>query len=322
MTTKHALHRAVLMTLSGLAAWIACGGLAHAAAPESGVQRVPQVAVRLYSIEDGLDTYVLHGEGMGSGRRATIGLGCSVGERHFQIKVQMSTEGGKLAATVELEESFRGEHVRTASIDAHVSKLEAWEHEIGQDPETGRRYVLAILPNVLVEDKRPQAMGLERLGLARFAFDNSVVIVDDDIYLGKLSLGGGEVATIEAAMLGRLEFSLMPLRGAQILGTLDQGLLRIDLPDARVVEIHGVRNGEMDAPLPGGPFQVWVRWTPNEQPAEQWALERLAASRERSGLPATPEAITREWDSQTRARVRAGRLMISAVRNITDADRP
>ena len=84
--------------------------------------------------------------------------------------------------------------------------------------------------------------------------------MNDQDYLGTLDLGGAEIAWIDVPGLAKVEFSLLPLKGAKPEGLLKDGTLRIKHGDETRLRISNVKNGFGFASLPGGPYQVWVRW--------------------------------------------------------------
>ena len=44
------------------------------------------------------------------------------------------------------------------------------------------------------------------------------------------------------------------------MGNLKDGRIQIRSEDGQSLDIYGVRNGIHEIQLPGGPYEVWVRW--------------------------------------------------------------
>lgn len=90
-----------------------------------------------------------------------------------------------------------------------------------------------------MEAKLPTQFKAEDLAIYDWDFPQSPVILDDEIYVGRVGMSGGPVVGIEIAGIASLEFSLLPLKEATPSGTLYGGTLAIKIDDHAVV-ISGV----------------------------------------------------------------------------------
>ncbi len=78
--------------------------------------------------------------------------------------------------------------------------------------------------------------------------------------------------------LANVEFSLHHLKGALPIGILSDGVLTITHEGGTTLRISNVAYGTSDInganpnlkALPGGPYQVWVRWNKPSQSAEEF----------------------------------------------------
>ena len=63
--------------------------------------------------------------------------------------------------------------------------------------------------------RRWQEVGIEKdLRLEYFSFDKSMVILDDQEYLGTMNTLFGGLINVDIASIAKVEFSLIPFKGA------------------------------------------------------------------------------------------------------------
>ena len=68
--------------------------------------------------------------------------------------------------------------------------------------------------------------------------------------------------------MAKIEFSLIPFKGARELGQLKDGTVKIQ-HEGRSLQIHQVRNGAPASELQGGPYALYVRWSPPSHTVEE-----------------------------------------------------
>jgi len=130
-----------------------------------------------------------------------------------------------------------------------------------------------------------------------------MVIFNDSIYAGKIGCSGGPLAYVSYPGFAKVEFALEPFRGAKRLGTLKDGKIQIRSEDGQSLDIYGVKNGVHRIQLPGGPFEVWVRWQnlPEEAkfevpPKEDWIRMVKAKFAEMGNTPPTDEELDKGYE--------------------------
>jgi hypothetical protein len=106
-------------------------------------------------------------------------------------------------------------------------------------------------------------------------------------------------------------------RDAQARGTLDEGLVHITLDGETTVDIFQVFSGRFAQILPGGSYQVWVRWRPTGLTLAEWAAEKLAAY-ELMLQPAEPDSAEHH---DIAGRIARGRFLVACARGIPGEDR-
>jgi hypothetical protein len=150
------------------------------------------------------------------------------------------------------------------------------------------------------------------LALDQFSLQDSIVILNDEKYLGKLGVAGGKLAWFEVPGLGKVEFSLIQFREAKAIGSLDNGQIKIQLNATTGIDIYNVRNGATPNTLEGGPYQIWVRWTPSTKTIQQWADEFEALIKSKN--------IPQDLLDTQRKRIRSGQIMEFGVGGIMRKD--
>ena len=150
--------------------------------------------------------------------------------------------------------------------------------EIARD-ENGRVYRLSLVPR-MIEKPKPRQFQASDLQLEYWSFPSSPVIVNDQDYVGRLAMSNGPIAWCDIPGLAKVEFSLLHLKDALALGTLEKGVINIKHEDGTTLRISDVKNGVNGDELGGGPYRVWVRWSkPTQSVAEYRAsLKQHVAS--------------------------------------------
>ncbi len=212
-----------------------------------------KVAIRSWHPEDPVRTHKSHSSGSCS-HGGSVGLG--VGGKHgFSVETSCASGRDRIIATIELTPSRGNKTVkpRQAKIDLSDMRTHIEKVSTGKD---GRVYFLVIRPEI-IEGKLATKFTIEKLAPYDWAFMSSPVVLNDEVYIGQVGMSGGSLAGIDIAGVANYEFSLLPLRGADPIGVLQDGRLTITTDETEIA-ISGVRNGASREKL-DGPFKVWVR---------------------------------------------------------------
>ena len=210
------------------------------------------------------------------------------------------------------------------SFEVDLTDLKARQVELARNPD-GRVYAMNLSPSVEVIDNRPQRLTEGAFGFTRWSFDGCIVIFNDTVYAGRMHVAGGPKAFVEYPGIARVEFALQPFRGAKPIGTLMDGRVHIQTDDWQSLEITDVKNGYHSLTLPGGPYQVWARWTPvpEGQPVEMPSKEewiRLAKRQiAEAGNTVPPLETLEAWYEN--ARQRTAKAMVCGVGQFTSEER-
>ena len=302
-TDKHNIRNATLMlsVLATVGLPTNCLGLWST---EDKIDKHYAVDIHLFSVDltRPMDSYRSHGgANVGSGG-STFGFGCSDNVRHFRIKISGKNVKGRFVVNVSVAPDKRDSATKKDSFDVDFTDLQARSFELAKN-EDGRVYMLNLTPGIAVVDNRPKRADSTAFKLSRWAFRNSVVVLNDSVYAGRLGLTGGPLAFVSYPGFAKVEFALEPFRGAKRMGTLKEGKIQIRSEDGQSLDIYGVKNGVHQIELPGGPYEVWVRWEdlPGEAkfevpPKEEWARMVKAGCAER-GIPTpTDEELDKLYD--------------------------
>ena len=223
---------------------------------------------------------------------AEVGLGGG----NFTVKVRSVPDAEGISAKVKMTPDAKNKNVKPLDVEIKLPDLEERTLELAKDDD-GRIYRLTIRPEI-VEAKLPRKFDVDELELTGFDFNYSPVILNDRTYLGQIGMSGGTLSGVEIAGVANIEFSLLPLKDAEPLGTLSNGKLEI-VKGKTTIMISGVRNGAKPQILDDGPYQVWVRWLEPSMPqAETQELIReqlkvFKQLRADGNLAVTPEIIQR-----------------------------
>jgi hypothetical protein len=224
--------------------------------------------VTLFSIvpEQGIDSLKESGGG-GVSPRGTLGLSLSDGSRKFDVKVVGQLKKSRFVATLTITPDEKDQRTKPITKEFDMTDLKPQVVEIGRDDD-GRVYRLNLVPRV-ISHPRPKQFDAMNLGLQRWNFRRSPVIVNEQDLLGEINMAGGEIAYVDIPGFANVEFSLLPLRDAKPEGVLDGGTISIEHESQRLT-ISNVRTGDNPNTLIGGPYKVWIRWKKPSQTVEQY----------------------------------------------------
>ncbi len=240
------------------AIWI---GLFHSLRAEepadvgNGAYRYPnlQVAIQSWIPGDAIQSYRSHSSGSCS-HGGTVGLGVG-GKGGFGANVRCLTKQNRIASEFSIEPYESNKSLKPSTTEVDLSDLQSDLIEVTKDDD-GRVYFLSLRPE-LVEVKLPATFSVDKLAPFDWDFANSPVVLDDEFYVGRIGMSGGSMAGISIVGVTNIEFSLRPLKSAEPIGMLQNGMLTIKLEN-NTIDISGVRNGADKVTLEG-PFKVWVK---------------------------------------------------------------
>lgn len=270
-----------------------------ATSQERKEQKAPQsyffTDVSLFSIvpETGKSSFKSFGGG-GSGGNSTIGLTAWSGDRAFEVEVKCRSEKGRLSATISVKPEPRDTKTVAREETVDLSSLAPFTFEVAKDAD-GRVYRLNITPTIK-EPPSPRLFNPSNLRLEAFSFPQTDVILNEQAYLGSISMSHGNVCSLDIAGFSAIEFSLLHLTDAKPDGVLQDGTIRLTREDGTSVRLTNVRNGQPPALLPGGPHQIWVRWkasskTPDEAKADLAKYRQTLTEQISAGADISPIAI-------------------------------
>lgn len=242
-----------------LSAWILVGFPSAQSQGESFRRHVLDVSFFSLVPDAGNSSYVSYGSGS-SGGHAQDGYYCVQGERRFQVKIKIGLRQHLFGAEVEVAPASGDTLTPLASYEVDLHELKAVSLEIARD-EDGRIYLLNFTPGIEITEDESQEFDAAGLKLEAWYLRDSAVILDDMIYLGKITAAGERLAFFDVAGVGKIEFALIRFEGSKPLGELKDRTLRITGEDGTVIDVYNVLNGHEPMELPGGPYRVWVRWS-------------------------------------------------------------
>lgn len=226
--------------------------------------------VNVFSIMPGKGIESIEGvfSGGGFGPGATWGTSIQQGERQIELRLHGQVKEGrftvKLAVSEEVGEKKKVLPELTKNLD--LTDMATKTIELAKDPG-GRVYHLRLDPKV-IESPVASQFDAKELRLEQFSFNNSTVILDDQEYLGTRSMFSGELVHVDISGVAKIEFSLLPFKGASEQGQLNDGTINIH-HEGRSLHIQKVRNGAPASELQGGPYALYVRWSPPTYSAEE-----------------------------------------------------
>jgi len=276
-------------------------GLVHSLGAEEpsvaneGVYRYPnlRIAVQSWIPGDVVQSYRSHSSGSCS-HGGTVGVGVG-GKNGFNASVRCLPKQNRIVAEVSIEPMESNKSLTQTTTEVDLSDMHSDFTEVTQDDD-GRVYFLILRPEV-VEAKGPATFSVDKLAPFDWDFADSPVILDDEIFVGRIGMSGGSLAGINIAGVTNLEFSLRPLKSAEPIGMLQNGTLTIKL-DSHTIAISGIRNGADKIAL-DGPFKVWVRILDNGgniqevQDAFRQQLELLEKRRADGDVSITDDVMAR-----------------------------
>ena len=308
---------------------LAAGLLAIAIATRTFAGNTAEVADREYHLDmqlfsmipgGGLESYRGYGSGEAAGN-ATVGLGAH-DERNFSLEVETTMRSREFVATVSVTPSKSDDITKAMSREFVFSDLQPQTVHIARNAD-GRIYHLHLLPRIKTLPK-PRPLDVDALRLDYWSFHNSPVILNDQDYLGQLDMSSGQLALIDLPGVAKIEFSLVPFRNAEPLGSLKDRVVNIVHKSGTSLRISDVSNGIHRQPLPGGPHQVFVRWSDpsiTKTQYEKQLAETIANVRkqiERGDLRTEKDWLQRLKRAQNSDRVM---MMSNSLGPIPSADR-
>lgn len=214
-----------------------------------------KVAIRSWDPENVKATYRQHSSGSCS-YGGTVGIGVG-GTGGFNAEIQCLPTNDQIAAAVSIEPYKGNANTKPSKSEVDVSDMRPDFIEVAKT-EDGRVYFLIIEPE-MVKLQSPKVFTVDDLSPFDWDFPQSPVVLNDNLYVGRVGMGGGSLVGITIAGVADLEFSLREIKSSKPIGTLQSGRLTINYGDDQIV-ISGVRNGAEKRTLQG-PYKVWVRST-------------------------------------------------------------
>lgn len=265
---------------------------------------------RLFSMTgEGIDSYRLYGSG-GVGPGGSLGLHVREKGRNIAIDVKGSIQEKKFVAKLSVRPKGTDKQTKPLEQEFALSGLEAKNIELGRD-EDGRIYRLQIVPHVKVSPLL-DTFDVGKLQLDSLGFSNSFVVINDQDSVGRLNMSSGKLAALDLS-LAFVEFSLIPFRNAEPIGILKDGVISITHDSGTTISIQNVRNGNLGRALPGGPYKVFVRWSPPTMTPED--IRKQTSAR----IAQYKAAI--EEDDLPIARKRQLEVVMERMENNLDSDR-
>ena len=269
------------------------------------IKKSYEVAVRMFSIQPDqpLDTYKFQGSGAAgveaSGTGATLGLACGGEDRRFSVNINPHTKAQRLFVKIIVKPHKSDTLTKPNTFDVELADLKAKSFELAKNKD-GRVYILNIVPKIKIVDNTPKRADDSAFQLGRWTLNNSIVIVNDQYYAGKIGVSGGQLAYIDIGGLAKVEFALKPFRDAKPLGMLQHGQIKIELDDETTIDIYDVKNGVNETQLPGGPYEVWVRVKQSSEMTtlkneEEWLSQVKAEAANRQVEPPPDDQLRQKY---------------------------
>ena len=194
-------------------------------------------------------------------------------KRCMQILIDSHLKDQRFLIQIKVTPSGNDSVSQAQTIDMDLSDLQARSVEIARNAD-GRVYWINLTPSIKIIDQKAKRLHESELKLTSFNLQGSPVVTNDTTYLGNMGVSGGTVAFIDHPSIGRIDFAMVPFKEANPAGILMNGHLKLQF-NSQTLDIYGVQNGDPAMRLPGGPYTVWVKWTP---PAEDQQLPEIPAS--------------------------------------------
>jgi len=270
---------------------------------EDKIYKYYAVDISFFSVDQTqpMDSYKSHGAG-NAGEGGRVGLGCHDDARNFRIEVAGRKRKGRFVVRVSITPDKNDFNTKEDAFEVDFTDLKARSFELAKNND-GRVYMLNLTPGIAIVDNRPKRADDTSFEFSRWSLHDAMVIFNDSVYAGKIGCSGGPLAYVSYPGFAKVEFALEPFRGAKRLGTLKDGRIQIRSEDGQSLDIYGVKNGVHRIPLPGGPYEVWVRWQnlPGEAkfevpPKEDWIRMVKARFAEMGNTPPTDEELDRGYE--------------------------
>ena len=270
---------------------------------ENEIYKHYNLDINFFSIdqEQPIDSFKWYGSG-NSGPDGKVGLGCHDDARSFRINVVCQNNKGHFIINVSVVPSKNDADTKEKSLEIDLTDLKPQSLELAKN-DNGRVYMLNLTPSIKIIDNRPQRAGDTAFNFSRWVLTDSMVIFNDSFYAGKIGCSGGPLAFVSYPGMAKVEFALKPFRGAKQLGTLKDGRIQIRSEDGQSLDIYGVKNGTHEIKLPGGPYEVWVRWQNLSGEAkfeiptkDEWIRMVKAKFAEMGNTPPTNEELDKGYE--------------------------
>jgi hypothetical protein len=257
------------------------------------------VAASLFSCvpSDVLGTYRRYPSGSAEAE-STLMLGVGDHDRQFKVSVLPKLNSKRFLVTVKIEPEEQDKQTQAMEREVDLSELKPQLVELTRDAD-GRVYQLDISPRI-IENLKPKQFNTNDLHMESWGLSASPIILNDQDYIGQLGVSGGPLAWCDIPGLAKIEFSLLRFKDAQPIGTLSNGVIKIEhVAEGTTLQIANVKNGINGDVLSGGPYQVWVRWNKPTETMDQYrqSLKKQIAKLEKrakegdASLP--PETLQR-----------------------------
>jgi hypothetical protein len=222
---------------------------------------------------------------------ATLMLLIEDQNRQFKVSILPKLKSQRFLVAVKVVPDKQDAQTQALEREFDLSALNPQLVEIARDAD-GRVYWLNLIPS-MVENPKVRQFKVSDLHLENWSFPASPVVVNDQDYIGQLSVSGGSLAWCDIPGLAKIEFSLLHLKNADPIGMLSDGVINIKHGDDTTLRISNVRNGVNGDMLSGGPYRVWVRWNKPTQSVEEYrqSLEEQIVKlteRVKNGDPSLP----------------------------------
>ncbi len=301
-TNKHNIRKAKL-TLSVFAIVGLTTACLGSLSTEDKIHKYYSLDIHLFSMDPNqpLDSYRFNGSGS-TGSGGSVGLAGGDKSRYFRVKVAGKNRKGRFVVNVSIVPGKNDSSTKEDSFEIDFTDLKPKSFELAKNDD-GRVYMLNLTPGIKIVDNRPKRADDTSFRFSRWTLLDSMVIFNDSIYAGKIGCSGGPLAYVSYPGFAKVEFALEPFRGAKRLGTLKDGKIQIRSEDGQSLDIYGVKNGVHEIQLPGGPYEVWVRWQnlPGEAkfevpPKEDWIRMVKARFAEMGNTPPTDEELDKGYE--------------------------
>jgi hypothetical protein len=210
---------------------------------------------------EGIESYKNHGAGM-STDQASVALGAQIDTDSISVEIVPRVKKKRFVVTIDAEPEAVKRSLGFDKQTLDLTDLKPTSIRLAIS-KTGRVYQLNLTPTVQVTDNTPRPLDVNKLQLENWRFPDSPILVNDAIYVGRISCAQSPVAFVDISGIAQVEFSLYELSNSKPWGELNHGVVTITNPeDHTTIQINNVSNGGPAAvELPGGPYRVWVRWS-------------------------------------------------------------